>query len=61
MGTVSTTALFGRLVDLNVLDDKVAGVEALCVCVCLRVLEKAEEKFGGFFGPAGFGDAELFA
>ena len=61
MSTISTTALLGRLVDLDVLDDEVSGVEALGVGVCFCVFEEAEEEFGGFLGPAGAGDAELFA
>ena len=60
MGTVCTAALLGCLVHLNVLDDQVAGIEAFGVGVCFCVFEKAEEEFGGFFGPASFGDAELF-
>ena len=61
MGTIGTTALLGRLVDLDVLHDQVAGVEAFGIGVRFRVLEQAEEEFGGFLGPAGAGDAELFA
>lgn len=61
MSTIRTATLLGRLVDLDVLDDQVAGVEAFGVGVCFRVLEEAEEELGGFFGPAGFGDAELFS
>lgn len=61
MSTIGTTTLLGSLVDLDVFDDQVAGVEALCVGVCFGVFEEAEEEFGGFLGPAGFGDAELFS
>ena len=61
MSTVCTTALFGRLVDLDMLHDQVAGVEAFGVCVGFGVLEETEEELGGLFGPAGLGDAELFA
>ena len=60
MSTVSTTTLLRCLIDLDVLDDQIAGIEALGVGVCFCVFEEAEEEFGGFFGPAGFGDAELF-
>ena len=60
MSAVGTTALLGCLVHLDVLDDQVAGVEALGVGVRFGILEQAEEEFGGLFGPAGFGDAELF-
>jgi len=61
MCTVRAAALLGRLVDLDVLDDQVAGVQALGVGVGFGVLEEREEEGGGFLGPAGAGDAELFA
>jgi hypothetical protein len=61
MGTICTTTLLGCLVDLDVLDDQVAGVQALGVGVCFCVLEECKEMFGGFDGPAGAGDTELFA
>lgn len=61
MSTISTTALLRRLIHLDVLDDQVSGVEAFGVGVRFCVFEEAEEEFGGFFGPAGFGDAELFS
>jgi hypothetical protein len=61
MRTVRATTLLGRLVDLDVLDDQVAGVQALGVGVCFGVLEEREQECGGLLGPAGAGDAELFA
>lgn len=61
MGTVRAPALLGGLVDLDVLDDEVAGVEALGVGVGLGVAEKAEEEVGRLDGPAGLGDTELLA
>ena len=61
MRTISTPPLLRRLVDLDVLDDQVAGVEALGVSVGFGVLEQAEQELGGLFGPAGFGNAELFS
>ncbi len=54
MGTVSSTALLGRLVDLNVLDDQIAGVKTLGIGVGFCVFEEAEEEFRGLFGPACF-------
>ena len=60
MGTISTTTLLGSLVDLDVLNYQVAGIETFCVGVCFCVFKEAEEEFGGFLGPTGFGDAELF-
>ena len=61
MGTIRPSSLLGRLVDLDVLDDEVGGVEALCVGVRFGVFEQVEEVGGGLLGPAGFADAELFA
>jgi len=54
MGTVSSTALLGRLVDLNVLDDQIAGVKTFGVGVGFCVFEEAEEEFRGLFGPTCF-------
>ena len=61
MSTIGTTTLLRRLVDLDVLDDQVPGVEAFGVGVCFGVFEEREQEFGGFLGPAGARDAELFA
>ena len=61
MCTISTTTLLRRLVDLNMLDDQVASIEAFGVCVRFCVFEEPEQKLGGLFGPAGFGDAELLS
>ena len=46
MGTVSSTTLLWSLVDLNMLDDQVAGVEAFGVGIGFCVFEEAEEEFG---------------
>lgn len=59
--TISASPLLGSLVDLDVLDDEVAGVKTLGVGVGLGVLEEIGEEFGGLDGPAGLGNTELFA
>jgi len=59
--TVCTTTLLGSLVDLNVLDDEVRGVETLSVGIGLCVFEKREEELCALDGPAGLGDAKLLA
>ena len=46
MCAVSATALLRCLVDLDVLDDQIAGVEAFGIGVCLCVLEEAEKELG---------------
>lgn len=61
MGTVCAAALLGGLVDLDVLDDEVAGVKTLGVGVGLGVLEEREEELSALHGPAGLGDTELLA
>jgi hypothetical protein len=61
VGTVSAPALLGGLVDLDVLDHQVAGVETLDVGVGLGVLEQTEEDLSRLDGPAGAGDAHGLA
>lgn len=61
VSTVCASSLLGSLVDLDVLDDQVAGVEAFGVGVGLGVAEETEEKLGGLDGPASAGDTELLA
>lgn len=46
MSTIGATALLGRLVDLYVLDDQIARVEAFGVRVGFGVFEQAQEKLG---------------
>ena len=59
MGTVSAAAALGSLVDLDALDNQVAGVEALGVGVGLGVLQEVNEELGGLDGPAGLADTPL--
>jgi hypothetical protein len=61
VGTVSAPALLGSLVDLDVLDDQVAGVKTLGVGVGLSVLEETEKDLGGLDGPASAGDTHGLA
>ncbi len=61
VSAVCAAALLGGLVDLDVLDDQVASVEALGVGVGLSVLEETEEELGRLDGPAGAGDTKLLA
>lgn len=61
VGTVSTSATLGGLIDLDVLDNKVAGIETLGVGVGLSVLQESEELLSGLNGPASLGDTECLA
>ena len=61
MSTVGTSAALGSLVDLDVLDNEVAGVEALGVGVGLGVLQKVEEELGGLNRPTGTGNTPLLS
>lgn len=53
--TICASPLLWSLVDLDVLDDEIAGIKALGVCIGLRILEKPEEEVGGLDGPATLG------
>ena len=61
VGTVGASAALGGLVDLDALDDQVAGVETLGVGVGLGVLQEVDEELGGLLGPAGLANTELLA
>lgn len=61
MGTIGATALLGRLVDLDVLDDQVARVEAFGVRVGLGVFEQTQEELSRFDGPTCARDTELLS
>ena len=61
VSTVCPSALLGCLVDLDVLDNQVAGVKTLGIGVGLSVPEEAKDEVGGLDGPAGLGDTELLA
>jgi hypothetical protein len=61
VSTICASPLLGRLVDLNVLDDQVAGIQALGIRVRLSVLEERQEELGGLDGPASLGDTEVLA
>lgn len=61
MGTVCPAALLGGLVDLDVLDDEIAGVEALGIGVRLGILEETEQELGRLDRPARARDTPLFA
>jgi len=58
VGTVSSSPLLRSLVDLNVLDDEIAGIKTFCVCVRFGILEKTEEEFGRLDRPATLGGTE---
>ncbi len=61
MSSVRSTSLFRRLVHLDVFDDQVPRIQTLGIRIGFGILEEAEEELGGFDGPAGSGNAELFA
>lgn len=61
MSTVGASPSLGGLVDLDVLDNEVTGVETLGVGVGLSVLEEIGEESGRLDGPAGLADTPLLA
>jgi len=61
VSTVRASSLLRRLVDLDVLDDQIAGVEAFGVGVGFGVAEETEEKLGRLDRPTCFGHTECLA
>lgn len=60
VSTVGASAAFRSLVDLDVFDNKVAGVETLGVGIGLSILQKTKQLLGGFHRPTRLGNTELF-
>lgn len=61
VSAVSAAALLGSLVDLDVLDNQVRGVEAFGIGIGFGILEEVEEEAGRLDGVAGLGNAEVLA
>lgn len=61
VSTVSSAALLWCLVDLDVLNDQVSGIETLGIGVCLCVLQETEEELGGLDWPSSTGYTELLS
>ncbi len=61
VSTVCAATLLRSLVDLDVLDDQVAGVKTLGVGIGFSVLEETEDKFGRLDGPSCAGNTERLA
>jgi len=61
VGTVCASSLLWCLVDLDVGDNKVGGVETLDVGVGNSVLEETEKELGGLLWPATLGGTELLS
>ena len=61
VGTVGAPALLRGLVDLDVLDNQIARVEALGVRVRLGVSKEREEVLRRLDGPPSTGDTELLS
>jgi hypothetical protein len=61
VSTVCASSLLWCLVDLDVLNDKVGGIEALGVGIGFGILEETEKELGGLDWPAGTGNTHLFA
>ena len=61
VSAVSPSSLLGSLVDLDVGDDQVGGIETLNIGIGLGVAEESEKELGRLNGPAGTGDTELLS
>jgi hypothetical protein len=61
MSTIRASPLLGRLVDLDVLDNEIIGVQALAISIGLSILQQALQELSGLDGPAGLAHTELLA
>ena len=61
VSTVCSSTLLGSLVDLDVLNDQVAGIKTLGIRVCLSVLEETEQELSGLDWPSSARDTESLA
>jgi len=61
VGTVSSAALLRCLVDLDVLNDQVTGIESLGIGICLCVLQKTEELLSRLDWPSSTSDTECLS
>lgn len=61
MGTVCSATLLWGLVDLDVLDDEVSGIETLGIGVGLSVLEETEEELSRLDWPSSARNTELLS
>jgi hypothetical protein len=61
MSTVCSSTLLRSLVDLDVFNDQVAGIQAFGISIGLGVLEKTKEEFGRLDRPSCTRDAELLS
>lgn len=53
MSTISTSPLLRRLVDLDMLDNKITRIQALRIRIGLSVLQQAEQKLSALDRPTG--------
>ena len=61
MCTICPASLFRSLVDLNVLNDQIARIQSLGICVRLRILQKRKEMFGRLDWPSGSRNTKLLS
>ena len=61
MSTICASPLLRRLVDLDVLDDEVVGIETLAIGIGLGILQQRLQELRRLDWPAGLRDAELLA
>ena len=61
MSTIRASPLLGRLVDLDVLDNEVVGIETLGIGIGLCVLEQRLQELCRLHRPASLRDTELLA
>lgn len=61
VGSVGSSSLLGCLVDLDVLDKEIVGVQAFGISIGLGVLEETKEELGGLDWVSGFRYTKVLA
>lgn len=61
MGTICSSPLLGSLVDLNVLNDQIPGIEALRIGIGFCVSKEPEQELSRLDWPPSESDAEWFS
>ena len=61
VGTICPTTLFWCLIDLNMLNNQMAGVQTLSIGIRFSILEESEEILRRFDWPSSTSDTELLS
>lgn len=61
MSTICSAALLGSLIDLDMLDDEIAGVESFGIGIRFSIFQERKKVFGRFDWPSGTSDTKCLS